>query len=161
MTTVALGDWQVNEEKLECSLGELVREGYNRYGIKIRTLGGTGDGFKKTVICTENIRTGPFRFRGKNRCESRNQLVLDFSEKKRWTLFMIRLQKCWIMQRFEYLKWDMNRRTVADVYSMTAAGYQGNVLYDYVLGVYDFLDRLTKRYPNLLIEGCSGEWRKV
>lgn len=54
----------------------------------------------------------------------------------------------------EYLKWDMNR-SLCDVYS-AAAGYQGKVLYDYVLGVYDFLDRLLKRYPNLLIEGCSG-----
>ena len=43
----------------------------------------------------------------------------------------------------EYLKWDMNR-SLCDVYS-AAAGYQGKVLYDYVLGVYDFLDRLLKR----------------
>ncbi|NLZ69489.1 MAG: alpha-galactosidase, partial [Spirochaetales bacterium] len=33
---------------------------------------------------------------------------------------------------------------------------QGKVLYKYTLGVYDFLQRLLDRYPNLLIEGCSG-----
>ena len=33
---------------------------------------------------------------------------------------------------------------------------QGRVLHDYVLGLYDFLERLVQRYPNLLIEGCSG-----
>jgi alpha-galactosidase len=40
-------------------------------------------------------------------------------------------------------------RSMADVYA-------GNVTYDYVLGVYDFLEKLTARYPDLLIEGCSG-----
>ena len=29
-------------------------------------------------------------------------------------------------------------------------------MYDYVLGLYDFLDRMVNRYPDLLIEGCSG-----
>ena len=29
-------------------------------------------------------------------------------------------------------------------------------MYDYVLGLYDFLERIVTRYPDLLIEGCSG-----
>lgn len=33
---------------------------------------------------------------------------------------------------------------------------QTRVLHDYVLGVYDFLERLIQRYPDMLIEGCSG-----
>ena len=40
-------------------------------------------------------------------------------------------------------------RSMADVYA-------GNLTYDYVLGVYDFMERLTSRYPDLLLEGCSG-----
>ena len=48
----------------------------------------------------------------------------------------------------EYVKWDMNR-SMADVYA-------SNVTYDYVIGVYDFLEKLTSKYPNILIEGCSG-----
>ena len=51
-------------------------------------------------------------------------------------------------------------RSIADVYSAadkTAGGDSpGSVLYRYMLGLYDFLERLTKRYPDLLIEGCSG-----
>ena len=31
-----------------------------------------------------------------------------------------------------------------------------NISYDYVLGVYDFMERLCSRYPDLLLEGCSG-----
>ena len=52
-----------------------------------------------------------------------------------------------------YVKWDMNR-SLTDIYSMENA--QGKVTYDYVLGVYDFLERLMQRYPDMLIEGCSG-----
>ena len=40
-------------------------------------------------------------------------------------------------------------RSMADVYA-------SNVTYDYVIGVYDFLEKLTSKYPNILIEGCSG-----
>ncbi len=40
-------------------------------------------------------------------------------------------------------------RSLADIYAP-------NVTYDYVLGVYDFLEKLTNRYPDILIEGCSG-----
>ena len=29
-------------------------------------------------------------------------------------------------------------------------------MHDYVLGLYDFLERLIGRYPDLLLEGCSG-----
>ena len=54
----------------------------------------------------------------------------------------------------EYIKWDMNR-SISDVYSI-AAREQGMVLYNYVLGVYEFLEKLMNRYPDILIEGCSG-----
>ena len=46
-------------------------------------------------------------------------------------------------------------RSLMDVYSSVTRD-QGRVLHDYVLGLYDFLERLVQRYPNLLIEGCSG-----
>ncbi len=53
----------------------------------------------------------------------------------------------------EYVKWDMNR-SISEVYS--TENRQGKVTYDYVLGVYDFLEKLIQRYPDMLIEGCSG-----
>ncbi len=45
-------------------------------------------------------------------------------------------------------------RSIVDVYSMEDC--QGKVTYDYMLGVYDFLEKLLQRYPDILIEGCSG-----
>ena len=42
---------------------------------------------------------------------------------------------------------------MAEVYSMTAEE-QGSVQYDYMLGLYDFLERIISRYPDLLIEAA-------
>ena len=56
----------------------------------------------------------------------------------------------------DYLKWDFNR-SICDVYSAALpADRQGEVLHRYVLGLYEFLERLGKRYPDMLMEGCSG-----
>ena len=56
----------------------------------------------------------------------------------------------------EYVKWDFNRY-LTDVYtSSLPADKQGETSHRFVLGVYDLLDRLTKRYPDLLIEGCAS-----
>lgn len=48
-------------------------------------------------------------------------------------------------------------RSINDVY-ISVSGLQnyGEIMHNYVLGVYDFLEHLLKKFPNLLIEGCSG-----
>src|SRR5699024_6744776 len=55
-----------------------------------------------------------------------------------------------------YVKMDMNR-SISDVYSaVKGQPSEGKVLYRYMLGVYDFMERLLTRSPDLLLEGCSG-----
>lgn len=39
-------------------------------------------------------------------------------------------------------------RSMADVYA-------GNLAYDYVLGVYDFMERLVTRYPDILLRAAA------
>ncbi len=51
---------------------------------------------------------------------------------------------------------DLNR-SLADLYSAALpAERQGEIMHRYVLGLYDMLEKLVRRYPDLLIEGCSG-----
>lgn len=58
-----------------------------------------------------------------------------------------------------YVKMDMNR-SIADVYTAVSEHQsQGKILHGYVLGVYRFMEMLLERYPNLLLEGCSGGGR--
>ena len=148
----SLGDWKVNEEKLGCTMGEFIRK-VNALGIKF------GIWIEPEMISenSELYRAHPdwaFRIPDRNPVRGRNQLVLDFSRKEiREYIFE---QICDVLDQgnIEYIKWDMNR-SLTDIYS-SATQEQGKVLYDYVLGVYDFLEKLIERYPNILIEGCSG-----
>lgn len=93
----ALGDWQVNEEKLKCSLGEL--------SAKIHAMGLKFGLWVEPEMVSEDsdlYRAHPdwaLQIPGKIRCEAGISWFWTFPEKMRWTLFLIRLQKCWIMQR--------------------------------------------------------------
>ena len=90
---------------------------------------------------------------GREPVRGRNQLVLDFSREDVREFIFDRICSVLEQGNIEYLKWDMNR-SLADVYS--ARSVQGKVTYDYMVGLYDFLEKLTAKYPDLLIEGCSG-----
>ena len=142
----SLGDWQVNEQKLGGSLAQLidrVHEQGAKFGIWIEPEMVNED--------SDLYRAHPdwaIQIPGRKPIRSRNQLLLDFSRKEvRDQVFE---QICAVLDQGEidYVKWDMNR-SMADVYA-------GNLTYDYVLGVYNFMERLTSRYPDLLLEGCSG-----
>ncbi len=149
-----LGDWFVNEAKLGCTLGELA-ERINGLGMKF------GLWVEPEMISedSELYRNHPdwaFRIPGRKPVRSRNQLVLDFSRHE--VVEYIFESICQVLDHanIEYIKWDMNR-SITDVYSAAASREdQGMVLYRYILGLYDFLERLLARYPRLLIEGCSG-----
>ncbi len=146
-----LGDWQANEKKLGMSLGELVRR-VNEQGVRF------GIWMEPEMVSEDSdlYRAHPdwaLCFPGRRPVRGRNQLVLDFSrEDVREAVFT---QVCQVLDQgnIEYLKWDMNR-SISDIAS--AQCLPGRVTCDYVLGLYDFLEKLTARYPDLLIEGCSG-----
>ena len=146
-----LGDWQVNEKKLGCSLSELVRR-INAEGVKF------GIWIEPEMISEDSdlYREHPdwaMQNPGRNPARGRNQLVLDFSrEDVREHIFD---QICRVLDQgnIEYIKWDMNR-SVTDFYSVE--NRQGRVSYDFVTGLYDFMEKLLARYPKLMIEGCSG-----
>ncbi len=142
----SLGDWQVNEEKLGGSLSQLI-DRVHAQGVKF------GIWIEPEMVNEDSALylahpDWAIRIPGKKPVRSRNQLLLDFSRKEvRDHIFD---QICAVLDQgsIDYVKWDMNR-SMADVYA-------GNLTYDYVLGVYDFLKRLCSRYPDLLLEGCSG-----
>lgn len=147
----SLGDWQVNEEKLGCTLGELIEKVHMcgmKFGIWIEP---------EMVSENSNLyRKHPdwvLQIPKRRPIYSRNQLVLDFSrEDVREAVFQ---QICQVLDQgtVEYVKWDMNR-SLAEAYSMVNSS--GRVMHDYVLGVYKFLEKMIERYPEILIEGCSG-----
>lgn len=147
-----LGDWVPNMDKLGGTVADLARR-VNECGL------GFGIWVEPEMVNEDSdlFRAHPdwaLSVPGKDPVLGRDQLVLDLGRPEvRDNLFQ---QLCAVLDQggVEYVKWDYNR-SIVDVHSRVATD-QGKVLYDYVLGLYDLLERVRTRYPDLLIEGCSA-----
>lgn len=150
----ALGDWVVNEEKLQGGLKYLVDE-VNKLGMKF------GIWFEPEMISPDSdlYRAHPewaISVPGRTAGLARNQYVLDFSRKDVIDYIYESLATILRNANIEYVKWDMNR-PLSDIGSANLpADRQGELYHRYVLGVYELQDRLTKEFPHLLLENCSG-----
>lgn len=149
-----LGDWHVNEEKLGGSL-KRIADAVNGMGMKF------GLWIEPEMVNEDSdlYREHPdwaYVIPGRRPVRGRNQLVLDFSRKEVVDHIFEQISAVIDGANVEYIKMDMNR-SICDVFS-AVEGFQnyGKIMYEYVLGVYDFLERLIQRYPDMLIEGCSG-----
>ena len=149
-----LGDWFVNEEKLGMTLKSVadnIRGLGMKFGLWIEP-----EMVNEDSELYEEHPDYAFAIPGRNPVRSRSQLVLDFSRKEVVDNIFEQVAGVIDATGVDYLKIDMNR-SIHEVYSY-AATYQnrGALLHGYVMGMYDFLERLCKRYPDMLIEGCSG-----
>lgn len=149
-----LGDWFVNEEKMGGTLASVVDQ-VNALGMKF------GIWIEPEMVSEDSdlYRAHPdyaFQIPGKPPVLGRNQLVLDFSRKEVVDCVFDQITAVLDSANIAYIKMDMNR-SIMDVYTALEGNQnQGAILYQYVLGVYDFLERLITRYPQILLEGCSG-----
>lgn len=149
-----LGDWIVNEKKLGCTLRELSDQIHDlglQFGIWFEPEGINED--------SDLYRTHPdwaMKIPGKLPTRSRQQLLLDFSREDVREYIFGHICQVLDSARIEYLKWDLNR-SLSDLYSaVLPKERQGEVMHRYVLGLYDMLEKLIRRYPDMLVEGCSG-----
>lgn len=148
----SLGDWFVNKNKVNL---QKISKKTHRAGMKF------GLWFEPEMVSkdSELYRKHPdyvLAEPGRGSTLSRNQLCLDFSRKE--VVDNIYQQICKILDKIpiDYIKWDCNRN-LTEVFSQAAEpSHQGEIAHRHILGVYDLMDRLTKRYPDILFEGCSG-----
>lgn len=148
----ALGDWFVNEKKLGCSLHDLV-EKINRLGLDF------GLWFEPEMVSedSELYRHHPdwaLNLPDRKALLGRNQLVLDLSKEAVREYLFERISDILDSANISYIKWDMNR-PITDWYSKSLTD-QGELQHRYVLGLYDLLGRLTRKYPDVLFEGCAS-----
>jgi alpha-galactosidase len=86
----------------------------------------------------------------------RKQWVIDMSNPQAVDAVFGMMSDILDNNNIEYIKWDFNRY-LTDLYSSALpANMQGEVFHRYILGVYDLLERLCNRYPDLLIESCAS-----
>lgn len=149
-----LGDWFVNEKKLGGSLKELGEE-IHRLGMKF------GLWFEPEMVSEDSdlYRAHPdwaFAIPGRQPTRSRNQLVLDMAREDVREYLLKNITDILEHAPIDYVKWDVNR-SVCDIYSHVYEGSRnGEIYHRFILGVYELLEKLLERFPDLLIEGCSG-----
>lgn len=150
----ALGDWKVNEEKIKGGLKYLVDE-VNKLGMKF------GIWFEPEMISPDSdlYRAHPdwaIAIPGRPGTESRQQFVLDLSRQEVVDCVYEQVAAVLRTANIEYVKWDMNRQLTNIGSCGLPADRQGELYHRYVLAVYRMQERLTKEFPNLLLENCSG-----
>lgn len=150
----SLGDWQVYERKFPQGLKHFA-DYVHEQGLKF------GLWFEPEMISYDSdlYRQHPdylMYVPGREPSPSRNQYVLDLGrEEVRENIFK-QMAKILDDGSVDYIKWDMNRH-LSDIFqSDLPSDQQGEAYHRYVLGLYDLSERLVDRYPDILLEGCSG-----
>ena len=152
--TQGLGDWAVTKDKLPNGIPYLVntaKEAGVKFGIWIEPemVNPKSELFEKHpdwVILLPNRE--PYYFR--------NQLVLDMSNPKvqDYAFGVIdNLKK--ENPDIAYFKWDCNS-PITNIYSPYLKDKQNNLYIEYVRGLYNVLDRVKAKYPDLPMMLCSG-----
>ena len=152
--TSGLGDWYTNEKKLDGSMKELGDE-IHALGMKF------GLWFEPEMICEDSdlYRAHPdwaLRIPGREPNRGRDQLVLDMSREAVREYLYERISSILEEAKIDYVKWDMNR-SVCDMFGHELPPERmGELYHRFMLGVYELKERLLARFPQLLLEGCSG-----
>lgn len=150
----SLGDWAVFKKKFPNGLDHFA-DYVHQQGLKF------GLWFEPEMISVDSnlYKKHPdylMHVPGRKPSPARNQYVLDLGREEVRNNIFEQMKKILDSGKIDYIKWDMNRH-LSDVYEADLpANRQGEVYHRYVLGLYDLLEKIVDRYPDLLIEGCSG-----
>ncbi len=152
-----LGDWTVNPQKFPNGLTPLI-EHVKSLGMEF------GLWVEPEMVNPDSdlYRAHPdwaMHFGDRPRSELRNQLVLNLARNDVKEYVFGVLDDLATRYPIRYFKWDMNR-------PFAEPGWEGEgtpkeVWRDYVRNLYDIIDRLRAKHPNLEIESCSGGGGRV
>ncbi|MBF6978856.1 alpha-galactosidase [Aerococcaceae bacterium zg-BR22] len=149
----ALGDWYVNEAKLDGSLAEFIKEVHQRgmqFGLWIEP-----EMISQESDLYQEHPNWVIQVPGREHTYSRNQLVLDYSNPEVVQYMKKLFNDLLSTYDIDYIKWDMNRNMTnignGDTYLATRAQS-----HRYMLGVYELAAYLTQNHPTVLFESCSG-----
>jgi alpha-galactosidase len=152
--TQGLGDWQPTTSKLPNGVPALVKAATKtgvKFGIWIEPemVNPKSELFEKHpdwVIMLPN----------RERYYFRNQLVLDLSNPAvQEHVFNVVDHLMTENPQLAYLKWDCNS-PITNIFSPYLKERQNNLYVDYVRGLYNVLERIKTKYPNLPMMLCSG-----
>ena len=150
----SLGDWYVNREKLPLGIDGLAKR-VNEEGLKF------GLWLEPEMISVDSdlYRAHPdwcIHVPERVRCEARNQLILDLSRKEVCDYIKDTINNLLKEANISYVKWDMNRNMSQLGSAGLPADRQKEMPHRYILGLYDIMEDIMSKNPDVLFEGCSG-----
>ncbi|MCH4239273.1 MAG: alpha-galactosidase [Oscillospiraceae bacterium] len=152
--TTSLGDWEPWEDKLGCTLPELVAD-INQLGMQFgiwvepEMVSPDSNLYRKHpdwVLCRQ----------GRKATLTRTQLILDLSRKEVQDYIIDAMTKLFSSAPIAYVKWDMNRNMTEIGSVADSDASAGALAHRYMLGLYRILGILTDRFPKILLEGCAS-----
>ncbi len=149
-----LGDWTVNLTKLPGGIGELARR-VREQGLEF------GLWFEPEMISPNSdlYRAHPdwcLHVPDRARTTDREQLVLDLTRPEVRSHIVEAVAAVLKSAPITYVKWDMNRNLTEAGSATLPADRQMEVGHRYILGVYEMMEQLTTRFPDVLFEGCAA-----
>jgi alpha-galactosidase len=152
--TCSLGDWYLNKNKLPHGLEDIVNR-VNKNKLKF------GLWFEPEMVSPDSnlYREHPdwcLHVDGRQNSLGRNQLVLDLTRKEVRDKILNMMAEILDSVPIDYIKWDMNRNMTEVGSPSLSPIQQKETSHRYILGLYEMLEYLTNRYPNILFESCSG-----
>jgi len=152
--TTSLGDWIYDKDKLPHGVKGLA-EKINKLGLKFGI-------WVEPEMISENsdlYKAHPdyaMRLPGKKHSTGRNQMILDLTRTEVQDYVIDAMSSLFYSAPISYVKWDYNRN-FTDVFSLSLPkDRQGEVSHRYMLGLYRVMRILTRKFPDVLFEGCAS-----
>lgn len=152
--TCALGDWEVNENKLRGGIGSLISR-IKGLGLKF------GIWYEPEMISPDSdlYRAHPdwcIHVLNRDRSQGRQQYVIDMSRQDVRDYLFNKMSEVLAHNDIDYVKWDFNRNITEAGSALLPPEKQKEFFHRFILGTYELMDRLLTAYPHLLLENCSG-----
>ena len=150
----SLGDWYVNKKKLPDGISGLASS-INKLGLMF------GLWVEPEMVNEDSdlFRAHPdwiVHTPGRKPSYGRNQFVLDLTLPQVRRFIADSMIQVFSQANIQYIKWDMNRN-FSDMYSSALPPEkQGEFMHRYVLGLYEILEELSARFPEILFESCAS-----
>ncbi len=150
----SLGDWFVDSKKFSKGMHSFINS-VKEMGLMF------GIWYEPEMISpdSEIYRKHPdwcIHCPGRDRSLGRHQLVMDMTRADvRDYLFNI-MSDILGNNDIDYIKWDFNRNITEAGSALLPPEKQKEFFHRFILGTYELMDRITKAFPNLLFENCSG-----
>ena len=150
----SLGDWDPNPKKLPHGLkglGNKLNAMGMRFGIWVEP-----EMFNRHSKLYEQHPEWSIAIPGAHQSEGRKQRILDLANPEVVKYITEKMTEVFSSAKIDYVKWDMNR-IFSDVYSQyLPAERQGETAHRYICGLYAMMEELTRRFPEILFEGCAS-----